>query len=96
MNEHEHLDELIKSPGWRVFTDFVSSEWGPAGRAFVKAVSDCADHPSDSDATAKLRQVIAAQKVVSKMLAWPEERLKTVKQPELVAATTDYSRRGNL
>jgi hypothetical protein len=94
--EQEALDELVKSPGWRVFTDYVNGEWGPAGRAFVKAVADCADHPSDADATSKLRQVIAAQKVVNRMLAWPDERLKQIAQPELVAAAADYSRRGRL
>lgn len=95
-NAREDLETLVESDGWRRFTSFVNAEWGPAGRMFMKAVENCADNTSDQDATAKLRQVMVAKREIEKLLQWPEEQLKQLKQPELVSATADYSRRGTL
>lgn len=95
-NTREELDALIGSEGWRLFTAYVTSEWGPGGRAFVAAVTQAADNRDDKNATDHLRQIITAQKYINAMLRWPEEQLQRLKQPDLVAATTDYSRRGRL
>lgn len=95
--EREDLDALTRSDGWRLFSEYCLSEWGPAGTRFHSAVKTAADHTNDADATAQLRQIIVAQREIQKLLAWPAERLKYLTQSEPELATgRDYSRRGGL
>lgn len=91
--ERENLDALINSDGWRTFTDYVTSEWGPGGRAFISAVTGAANGTDSATAMAHLQQIIVAQKEIQKVLAWPEERLKALKAPDL---SVIYPRRGRL
>lgn len=96
-SEREDLEALTTSDGWKRFQSYVESEWGAGGRAFIDAVTKAADNKSDADATAFLRQIIVAQKQIQRLVAWPEERLKTLKPEELVSTgPQDYSRRGGL
>lgn len=97
-NEREELDALVRSDGWRVFTAFVSSEWGPGGRAFIDAVTKAADRVDNQQATDHLRQIMAAQKIVQRLITWPSERLKALAPAEFVAADSlaSHSRRGGL
>lgn len=97
-NEREELDALVRSEGWRLFTAFVNSEWGSGGRAFVDAITKAADNRDNEQATDHLRQIIAAQKIVQRLVAWPAERLKALEPAELVNADAlaGHSRRGGL
>ena len=95
--ERENLEALTQSDGWRAFTAHVEGEWGAGGRAFVDAVTKAADNHSDASATAHLRQIIVAQKLIQRLMQWPDERLKTLKGSELqLAGARDWSRRGGL
>lgn len=91
--ERENLESLTQSDGWRVFTDYVNGEWGPGGRAFTDAVTEAADNTNDANATAHLRQIITAQKLIQRLMVWPEERLKQLKAPD---PQVIYPRRGRL
>lgn len=95
-NQKEALDELVTSDGWRLFVAFVDAEWGAGGRAFESAAVAAANDTGNPHSIAHLQQIIAARREIQKILKWPDEQLKTLKEPELVAATTDYSRRGSL
>lgn len=92
----EALEELVTSAGWRQFRSFVEREWGPGGRAFIDATTKAADQNADRDAMAYLRQIIVAQREIQKLMTWPEEQLKTLREPELVAMEANFSRRGGL
>lgn len=91
--ERESLESLTQSDGWRAFTAYVQSEWGSGGRAFVDAVTNAADNTSDASATAHLRQIIVAQKIVQRLMQWPDERIKQLKTTDLQQV---YPRRGRL
>lgn len=95
-SDRESLDALLSSDGWRLFTAFVDAEWGAGGRAFIAAVTGAANGTDNATAMAHLQQILVAQREIQKILQWPEEQLRAMRQPELVAATHDYSRRGNL
>lgn len=91
--ERENLESLIHSDGWRTFADYVNGEWGQGGREFVAAVTAAADNTDDASATAHLRQIVVAQKIIQRLMKWPEERLKQIHEPQLQAI---YPRRGRL
>lgn len=91
--ERENLDALTNSDGWRTFTNYVNSEWGPGGRAFTDAVTTAANGTDNATAMAHLQQIITAQKLIQRLMQWPEERLKTLKEPDLQVI---YPRRGRL
>lgn len=94
--EREDLDALVHSDGWRMFRDHVVSEWGTGGHRFLKGVKDAADNTTPG-ATEQLRQIIVAQREIDRMLGWPDERLKQISKPELVASGGMLSqRRGGL
>lgn len=91
--ERENLEALTQSDGWRTFTDYVNAEWGPGGRAFIDAVTGAANGTDNGTAMAHLQQIITAQKLIQRLMQWPEERLKALKAPELQQI---YPRRGRL
>lgn len=97
--EYEALDALLRSDGWTRFKAYVAQQWGTpqhgGGARFQAAVSQAAGEQADADATAKLRQVVVAQKQIQGLIAEFEGRLERVRpmehRPELVG-----SRRGSL
>lgn len=91
--ERENLESLTQSDGWRTFTDHVNAEWGPGGRAFIEAVTGAANSTDHATAMAHLQQIITAQKLIQRLMVWPDERLKQLKAPELQVI---YPRRGRL
>lgn len=97
--EYEALDALLRSEGWLRFKAHVAQQWGTphdgGGARFQAAVSQAASEQVDADATAKLRQVVVAQKQIQGLIAEFEGRIERVRpleqRPELVG-----SRRGSL
>lgn len=96
--EREELEALLDSPGWAVFHRYVQSEWGPGGRAFESAAIAAADQTTNPNAIAHLQQIIASRREILRIVQWPGERLKALKeaQPSLVTASVPLSRRGHL
>lgn len=98
--EHEALDALVRGEGWKAFSEYVAKEWGTAeqggGTFFLSAVSKAANMNADADATAQLRQILAAQKAIHRIMAWPEERIKTHQSQQPREVVHMLSRRGNL
>lgn len=84
-NELEQLQDLVRSEGWRVFTEFAAKEWGGAGQRFQFAVEQAAQK-ADAESAAYLRMVILSKKEVERLLAWPTERIHTLKAKD---TTTD-------
>lgn len=97
--EFEALDALFRSEGWARFKAYVAQQWGTpqhgGGARFQAAVTQAAGEQVDADATAKLRQVVVAQKQIQGLIAEFESRMERVRplesRPELVG-----SRRGSL
>ena len=98
-NEREDLEQLLHSDGWRVFREHAAKEWGTedgGGARFLQAVRTAAA-AGDADATALLRQIVAAQREIHALLAWVPERLKQLKQAETRSDVVELaSRRGRL
>lgn len=98
--EYEEYDDLTRNVGWKRFCAYVASQWGTAetggGSMFMNAVAQAAGEHSDSDATAKLRQVIAAQRAVHLIMAHPGRRVQELKPRELRQDEFVGSRRGSL
>ena len=96
-NAREELDALVRSGGWKMFTDYVKREWGPGGRAFEAAAVAAADDTKNPHSIAHLQQIIASRREILRIVAWPDEQLKALEDVEFVSTgTPDYSRRGGL
>ena len=91
--ELEDLDQLVNSAGWARFVDMVNEQWGRGSDRFMSAVTDAArgDNVHLQD---HLRQILAAQREIQAVMQIPQNRLKLLKQPQMVAA--GQSRRGGL
>jgi hypothetical protein len=86
----EHLDNLLKSPGWQWLEHDVLDRWQTE---LVNYVGQAAAHENDAIASQRIRQVVAAHKAVQQVFARPKEKLReltTVPPPET------WSRRGPL
>ena len=93
-DEQEHMEALLKSPGWALFAQAVRAEWETQFSNYVKKA---ADDREDATALQKLRQVLAAKEAVTRMLTWPQERLALIeRQKEIRTPITTLSRRGPL
>ena len=91
--ELDDLDHLTHSPGWARFVAMVEQQWGRTSDRFFEAVEKAAkgDNPHAQD---HLRQILAAQREIAAVMQMPANRLKLLKQPQLV--TVGQSRRGTL
>lgn len=89
-NERTALDDLIRSDGWRLFETVQTEYWRDTLSHHVAA---CANETDDAAALNKLRQVVAAQQAVARVLAWPKERLRLV-TPSPERETVTLSRGG--
>jgi len=96
--EYEDLDTLFRSSGWLRFKAYVAQQWGTphdgGGARFQAAVNSAAAEQADSDATAKLRQIVVAQKQIQGLLTEFEARLQHVRP--LAERELAVSRRGSL
>lgn len=94
--KREALDALVRSEGWRLFTDEVARMWGASegnGERFLQAVQ-AASKAEDKDALAHLRQIIVAQREIHGLLSWPALQLKQLQPAQ--TSVTQFSRRGSL
>ena len=99
--ELEDLDQLVNSAGWRRFADYIASEWGTdegGGQRFKQNAKNAADNIEDAMALSKLRQIMAAQREIHRLLAWVDERVAYLKKTQLApdSDATPMSRRGGL
>lgn len=94
MSEHEDLTNLLKSPGWLRVGEYARLH---VTENLNRHVAQAADDRDDLMALNKLRQVIAAQKAVEALLAWPAERIQRLEQGVAVEhVPQSLSRRGGL
>ena len=92
-SELEDLDQLVHMPGWGRFLSMVDHDWGRGSERFMDAVTNAArgDNVHLQD---HLRQILAAQREIQQVMQLVPNRIKHLKQPEMVAA--GQSRRGGL
>ncbi|MCR4338503.1 MAG: hypothetical protein NUW01_01305 [Gemmatimonadaceae bacterium] len=90
--EREDLEALIASAGWKRFAFHALSEWDSK---FAEHAARAANITDDKLAIDRLRQVIAIQQEVKRLLAWPGERLSALAGIEQQRAPS-LSRRGPL
>ncbi len=71
--EREDLEALLATPGWTRFLRFVQKEWltGRGYRARMRAALGVTDGPQFVEMTAT---------EIEKLLTWPGERLKQLKE----------------
>ena len=94
MSEHEDLTNLLKSPGWLRVGEYARQH---VTDNLQRHVAQAADDRDDVMALNKLRQVIAAQKAVEALLAWPAERIRRLEEGVAAEhAAPSLSRRGGL
>lgn len=93
-SEIEQLEALITSEGYHRWREHIVREWGPAGERYQQAVRTAA---AKDDATAMhhLKAVLFAQTEIEKLLLWPIERLREIRQAATVGMGGP-SRRGTL
>lgn len=93
-NEREHLDDLLRHPGWALLERHFRGYWHEQlEQQLAAAVNDV----NDSLAAGKMRQVIAAKRAVASLLEWPAERLRQVEAAAKARAPLiEESRRGTL
>lgn len=94
--ELEDLDQLVNCPGWSVFTAMVEKQWGRASDGYHDAVEKAAkgDNPHAAD---HLRQILACQREILKVMAMVPNRIKLLKQGEKKGPlATMFGRRGSL
>lgn len=90
----EALDALLKSPGWKLFTEHLDGEWGPNGKTYQANMDKALDLTDAEAAASQARQVRAARLMVEKFGAWPAEELarlrRAVNEPEAVLSRGGY------
>ena len=84
--------DLIDSPGWARLLEHARQTW--TGPTILGLVEQMADKPADSEALAKLRQMIAAKRAVERLLQIPAEAIARIERNEPNAAP--LGRRGAL
>lgn len=94
MSEQSDLEALLTHPGYLHLVTFAKQQWDDGMGIHLASAADDRD---DLMALQKLRQVIAAQRAVRRLLAWPAERIATLAHGQALAATpASPSRRGPL
>jgi len=77
------LRELVASEGWKRFTEQVEQEWGD--RACIQKIRAAMRvlPVGDEDAERQTSvQILAAQREVQKLVAWPATRIAILKAPK--------------
>lgn len=72
-DEREALDELVRLPGWRLFCEHVMQEW--RGPGYMQRMGKALE----SNDTIAPHVVHRTATEVVKLLAWPQEQLRTPK-----------------
>lgn len=74
-DEQEMWKELLSSKGWAAIVLWARTEWSAQKE---RAITTAADDTADAVALGKLRQIIAADKAVQRLLNHPRERLEAM------------------
>lgn len=92
--EYEDLVQLVNTKGWAQFEAMVQKQWGRESEAFHDAIEQAArgDNVHLQD---HLRQILAAQREIQKVMQLPHNRIKQLK-PHSEAREFVGSRRGGL
>lgn len=89
------LDSLQGHPGWVLFIDHVTQEWGPNG-AFYNAQLDRALNLLDDNAAAsQARQVRAGRHAIEALMRWPADEVARLRRSH-GTSEPPQSRRGGL
>lgn len=93
--EYEDLDQLVNTRGWARFVQMVNKQWGRESDAFHDAIEQAArgDNVHLQD---HLRQILAAQREIQKVLQLPQNRLNILKGGQPMEREYVGSRRGSL
>lgn len=94
MDDLEALDSLREHPGWRLFLTYVDREWGQGGNGYASELDRALDHVDDTIAASQARQVRAARKVIERLIRWPDEEVRRLR--EKPSGIEPFSRRGHL
>jgi hypothetical protein len=99
--ELEDLDALLRHPGWGRFVAYVTQEWGSdegGGLRFKQGAKKAANNTEDAMALSHLRQIMAAQSEIHRLIAWAGERVAHLKatEPGPDSDGVPLSRRGGL
>jgi hypothetical protein len=93
-DEQRDLENLLKHPGWLLFTDYGLKD---VNARVLNATRAAANEENDISALNKLRQSIAARDAVEALVKWPENRLtQLVAKAAQTTTTPQLSRRGTL
>ena len=94
-SELEDLDQLVNSAGWQRFRDHVNAEWGRNSETYHDAIEKAASgdnvHLQDH-----LRQILAAQREILKVMRWATDRIGYLKRVDHRVQEPVLSRRGSL
>jgi hypothetical protein len=74
------LDSLLKSPGWKLFTEHLDGEWGPNGKTYQANMDKALDLTDAEAAASQARQVRAARLMVERFSTWPVEELARLRR----------------
>lgn len=78
------LSDLVKHPGWALFTQHCLEEWGLQGARYHQEMEKALNEEDSKIAHLKALQVAAAKKIVESMLGWPGQevsRLSRLEEP---------------
>lgn len=90
-DERDALQQLLTSPGWKLFETAQSDYWR---EALLGAIAGAANDRDDLIALQKIRQIIAAQQAMQRALAWPTERLRKITEQDKLAGMASSMARG--
>jgi hypothetical protein len=78
------LRELVASEGWKRFSEFVGKEWGDTAciQKITAALSGRVAVGDEDGERQTSTQILAAQREIRKLLAWPTARLAVLKGPK--------------
>ena len=91
----EALESLVTHPGWSLFTQHVTHEWGANGIRYAAEMEKALNLTDNNVAASQARQIIAARKTIENLMRWPEEELQRLQRAEQRPELT-MSRRGGL
>lgn len=96
MNElAQTLESLLDHPGWRMFTQYVTHEWGAHGVKYNAELDRALDLTDPAMAASQARQVRAGRVVIETLINWPAEEIARLKRQEQQPEFSQ-SRRGSL
>ena len=91
----ETLESLLAHPGWSLFLQHVTQEWGAGGARFETRLNQLADSTvDDANALLHIRQIAVARREILKILEWPREELARVRSRPAISGPA--TRRGGL